>query len=53
MAVIIEEMETEVLPGQSSAGEPGTPQPAEGTEQARMLELIELTREREERLRCD
>lgn len=53
MSVIIEEVEVEVLPGQSAGGEATLPQPAEGFEAARTLDLLELVQERRERLACD
>lgn len=54
MPVIIEEIHSEIVPG-PGAGTPdaGMPRPAEGTEQGELLDLLELAREREERLRVD
>lgn len=53
MAVIIDEIQVDVQPGQTSAGEAATPQPAEGDQEAKMVQLLELARERAERLSCD
>lgn len=53
MAVIIDEIQVEVLSGQTSAGEPAAPQPAEGDQEAKMIQMLELARERAERLSCD
>lgn len=53
MAVIIDEIHVEILPGQSTGAEPVTSQPAEGDEAEKLMALLELARERTERLSCD
>jgi DNA polymerase II small subunit/DNA polymerase delta subunit B len=53
LAVIIDEIQVDVLPGQTSAGEPAAPQPAGGGQEAKMIQWLELAQERAERLSCD
>lgn len=53
MAVIIEEFEIDILPGQSAGGEAVANPPAEDADAAKLIELLELARERGERLSCD
>jgi hypothetical protein len=54
MPVIIDEVLIDVQPGQQTTDAAELPvQPAESGEVSRMIELLELARERMERLRCD
>lgn len=53
MAVIIDEIQVDVQPGPTPADDSASPQPAEGEQQAAMLQWLELARERAERLSCD
>jgi len=53
MPVIIDELLIDVQPGQHTASESALPQAAEGDTANPLVELLELLREREERLRCD
>lgn len=53
MAVIIDDIQIDVQPGQESVATPALPQAAAGETEDRLAELLELMREREERLSCD
>ncbi len=54
MPVIIDEVLIDIQPGQQTTDAAELPvQPAENGEASRLIELLELAREREERLRCD
>lgn len=53
MPVVIDELQVEIVPGQSTGSEPAAPQPAEGGAAEDILALLELARERAERLACD
>ncbi len=54
MTVIIEEIQAELVPAPGAGLEDAAlTQPAEAAEPRRWLELLELAREREERLRVD
>jgi len=54
MTVIIEEIQAEVVPGPGAGVEDAAlVQPAEAAPEQRWLDLLELAREREERLHVD
>ncbi len=53
MAVIIDDLQIDVQPGQEPVALPALPQAAAGEAENKLAELLELMREREERLRCD
>lgn len=53
MAVIIQELLAEVLPDTESAGGGEAPHPAEGPSTDKLMDLLDLARERAERLTVD
>lgn len=53
MPVIIDEIQVDVATEQPGTDEAAAPQPTEAELEARMMRLLELARERAERLSCD
>jgi hypothetical protein len=54
MPVIIDEVLIDIQSGQQTTSDGAQPiQPAENGEASKLIELLELARERMERLRCD
>jgi hypothetical protein len=52
MPVIIDDLQVEVVSPETPT-DAASPRPAEGSEGDRLLDLLELAREREQRLGCD